>query len=237
MRGPTAVLPRWSLHVPAGLIATTLAALATLALGFVVYALWPRWPDAPPQADAPELPIIIGDVLFRVPQAAIRQKVQRRTGTQERVDLAFLWPTLEPSAPMPRTPDGAALAAAPRLFFTIAAAPTATSPVERLKTIYPRYLESARWIGAPGLTAIAFRADTPYRGEDLFFDTRTPERFIARCTRDAGPAAGMCLFERDVGSTIITVRFSRTWLNDWQTLVSGIDGLIEKMQPVSRNAG
>jgi hypothetical protein len=237
MRGSTATLSRRSLHIPTGLIILTLAAVAAAALAFVVYALWPRWPDAPPQADAPELPIVIGDVLFRIPQAAIRRQVQRRTGTQERIELAFLWPSLEPSAPMPRA-NGAASAAIPRLFFTIsAAASTAMTSAERLKVIYPRYIESSRWIGAPGLTAIAFRADTPYRGEDLFYDARTGERFIARCTRDTGPAPGSCLLERDVGATIVTVRFSRAWLNDWEVLATGIDKLIEKMQPVARQTG
>ena len=67
-------------------------AVAGLAIGFVVYALWPRWPEAAPAADAPHLPIVIAGETFQVPPAAIRRKVQRRPGPQERVDIVFTWP-------------------------------------------------------------------------------------------------------------------------------------------------
>src|SRR6187399_2856149 len=97
MRAPTAVLHRPQASLVTA-VAIGLGILAVLAFAYVIYALWPRWPDAPPDADAPALPIVIGDVLFQIPPAAIRQKVQRRSGIQERIDLAYLWPSLEPSA-------------------------------------------------------------------------------------------------------------------------------------------
>ena len=72
------------------------AAVAAIAIIYVVYVLWPRWPGPPAGADAPALPITIGGITFNVPPAAIRIPVQRRPGAQERLDLAFLWPSLEP---------------------------------------------------------------------------------------------------------------------------------------------
>ncbi|MGZ3410274.1 MAG: hypothetical protein ACXWJW_00660 [Xanthobacteraceae bacterium] len=233
MRGPTVVLPRQA-HPPAALMrvsAMTLVVLAALALAYVVYALWPRWSEAPAEPTAPELPIVVSDVLFRIPPAAIRQDVQRRAGTQERVDLAFLWPSLEPSAPTYGANADPAVSAAPRLFVSIAANPTGMTPVERLKTIYPRYLEASTAAGPPGLTTVPFRADTPYRGEELFYDTEVPDRFITRCTRDAGPAQGNCLYERFIGSDVITVRFSRAWLADWRAVLNRIDVVIDRLQP------
>ncbi|HTV29544.1 MAG TPA: hypothetical protein VMF32_17370, partial [Xanthobacteraceae bacterium] len=62
---------------------------------FVTYVLWPTWPSAPVAANTPALPITIGGVLFQVPPAAIRATVQRHAGPQERIDLAFLWPSLK----------------------------------------------------------------------------------------------------------------------------------------------
>ena len=43
------------------LLAAVLSAMAVAVLGgvFVVYALWPRWPEAAPVADVPHLPIVI----------------------------------------------------------------------------------------------------------------------------------------------------------------------------------
>ncbi len=57
--------------------------------------LWPRWPDAPVALDAPSLPIVVAGAVFNIEPAAIRMNVQRRPGTQERVDLAYLWPCLD----------------------------------------------------------------------------------------------------------------------------------------------
>ena len=62
---------------------------------------------------------------FNVPPAAIRVSVQRRPGAHERVDLAFLWPSLEPPDPNAKavapTPEGAPIPVQPteRLFVTI----------------------------------------------------------------------------------------------------------------------
>ena len=76
------------------------AALAKLALTVgilglvsapVAFMLWPRWPE-PVAPDAPSLPITVGDVTFNVPPAAIRVTMQRRPGTQARVDLVFCGP-------------------------------------------------------------------------------------------------------------------------------------------------
>ena len=49
--------------------------------------------------DAPAIPITVANVLFDVPPAAIRAAVQRHPGPHERVDLAFIWPSLTPPQP------------------------------------------------------------------------------------------------------------------------------------------
>src|SRR5690349_15524800 len=77
----------------------TLVALIVFAGAFVALALWPRWPGTAVAPDAPSLPITVGGVLFNVPPAAIRLPIQRHPGAQERVDLAFLWPSLAPPDP------------------------------------------------------------------------------------------------------------------------------------------
>ena len=125
------------------------------------------------------------------------------------------------------------VAAAPRIFLSITPAPAGTSSAERLRVIYPRYLEQSMWPGPAGLTVIAFRADSAYRGEDLFYDRQAPDRFVARCTRDNGPAPGSCLYERLLGPANVTVRFSRAWIDDWRTVLTAIDTIIERMQPAA----
>src|SRR5262249_52740722 len=95
--------PRGRIGRPGGMLALSLIGLLGLALGaigFIAYVLWPRWPGPPVAADAPALPITIGGVAFNVPPAAMRVPVQRHAGAHERVDLAFLWPSLEPPDPL-----------------------------------------------------------------------------------------------------------------------------------------
>lgn len=205
-------------------------AFVLVAAGFVAFVLWPRTLSAV-APDAPALPITIDGVLFNVPPAAIRVPLQRRAGSQERLDLAFLWPSLSP-------PDAAAkpaLSEEPqpndRLFATIARSDGTLGPFERLKTIYPRYLADEQFSGPDGLLIIGFRDGTPYQGEDLYLDSAAPERFMARCSRPgAGVTPGTCLFERRIGPAEITARFPRDWLADWRGVAAGIDRLIAQMQ-------
>ena len=86
-------------------IAVFTAGLVGAAL-WVTWLLWPRWPAADMALDAPSLPITVNGVNFNIPPAAIRNKVQRKPGTQERVDLVFLWPSLEPPDPAVKAGPG-----------------------------------------------------------------------------------------------------------------------------------
>ena len=70
-------------------------AVAAGAIALVAYLLWPTWgPDA--SSGPARLPVSIGATLFNVPTAAIRMKIQRHSGPQERIDLSFNFPSLEP---------------------------------------------------------------------------------------------------------------------------------------------
>ncbi len=203
--------------------------VAALGAGFVVYALWPRWPEALPAPDAPHVPIVIAGETFHVPPAAIRIKLQRRPGPQERIDLVYTWPALAPPA---SAPNGGAAMASDRLFVTITPNDGAAEPVERLRTIYLRYAATEPSFAPDGLSVIAFRAGTPYQGEDIVYDESAPERFVARCSRSTNPLApAACLLERFVGHANVTVRFPRAWLADWRALASGLDRLIAELRP------
>ena len=74
-------------------------AVAAGAIALVAYLLWPTW-GAEASSDPARLPVSIGATLFNVPTVAIRMKIQRHSGPQERVDLSFAFPSLEaPDAP------------------------------------------------------------------------------------------------------------------------------------------
>lgn len=204
-------------------------AVAAMGVAFVVYALWPRWPEAAPVADAPHLPIVIAGETFHVPPAAIRKKVQRRPGPQERVDLVFTWPALAPPVP---SDHKTAVAPPERLFVSIATRGEAAEPAERLRTIYLRYAADEPANAADGLTVTAFRDGTPYEGEDLVYDDSAPGHFVARCSRSNNPLTpASCLLERFVGQASVTVRFPRERLADWRGFASELDRLIAALHP------
>ncbi len=211
--------------------------------------LWPTWPSAPVALDVPALPVTVAGVLFEVPPAAIRAAVQRHPGPHERIDLAFLWPSLKPPQPEAKTDSGrldsidASNTAAPspkteaadasgRLFVTIAASASLLPPADRLRRIYPHYVEAQAAAGTDGLAILPFRAGTPYEGEDLIYVADNPERFYARCTRQSGVVPGTCINERVLGAADITLRFPRDWLEkDWRSVADGFDRLIAQLHP------
>jgi hypothetical protein len=208
-----------------------LISLTVTALGFVGYALWPSWPGQDVTLDAPSLPITVAGALFNVPPQAIRIAAQRRSGAQERVDLVYLWPSLAPPDPNGPAPN---LAERDRLFVTIAAA-TAMAPIERLKTIYPRYIATEPTQGPAGLAIFAFRDGSPYQGEDVVFDAEAPERFLARCARTVNPLTpGTCLAERRIGDADLTARFPRDWLASWSDVEAGLEKLVTQLRPAGQ---
>lgn len=205
------------------------------AAGWVTYLLWPRWPAAEIALDAPSLPITVNGVNFNIPPAAIRNKVQRKPGTQDRVDLVFLWPSLSPPDPAVKSGPVTSAKAIDRVFVTIASFGNTLPPLERFKTIYQRYLETNIATTPAGLTIRSFRDGTPYQGEDVLFDNANPERLMVRCTRDgADTAIGICLYERRAGQADITVRFPRQWLSDWAEVADGLELLMQRLRGAQR---
>ena len=195
-------------------------------IAVVVYLLWPTWSTV--ATEGPErLPVSVGGTLFNGPVAAIRMKIQRHSGPQERVDLNFSYTSLRP-------PDAQKHVSADemvkemtqpidRIFLSISAHHDSLAPEARVSTIYPRYLEQASTQGADGLTMRAFRTDSPYGGEDLY--SALMPSLAARCTRDAS-TPGMCLSECRIDGADLTFRFPRSWLAQWQDVAHAMERLV-----------
>jgi len=221
---------------------------------FVAFVLWPTWPGAAISLEAPALPTTVAGVLFDVPPAAIRNAVQRHAGSNDRIDLAFMWPSLLPPPSDARTSNartfnaktssakiseqsrlaggsGTAPATGARFFVTIAPLGPVLPPLERLRGIYPRYVEAEAMAGADGLAILPFRKGSPYAGEDLVYLSGTPEQFFARCTRDVEQVPGTCINERVIDAAEMTFRFPRAWLEDWRNVSAGFDRLMVQMHP------
>lgn len=223
------------------LLALGLSALLVLGAGTLVsFMLWPTWSGAAVALDAPAIPVTVAGILLNVPPAAIRIAVQRQPGPHERLDLAFLWPSLAPpqadakgddhslvqlaDTAAPTAPDATA-----RLFITVAGLGTELPPIERLRSIYPHYIEAEATAGPDGLAIVAFRAGSPYNGEDLVYLGANPEQFFARCSRTTHAVPGSCLQQRLLGAAELTFRFPRAWLDDWRGTAAGFDKLVASL--------
>ena len=194
------------------------------AIALVAYLLWPTWGNDP-QSGPARLPVSIGATLFNVPTTAVRMKIQRHTGPQERVDLSFAYPSLEPpEAPKHISADTVEEKPQPidRIFLSISAHHDTLAPDTRVRTIYPRYLEQDSTPVDDGLAMRAFRDGSPYSNEDLFL-ANAPS-LSARCTRD-GTTPGMCLSERRIDGADLTFRFPRSWLGQWRDVAGAMDRL------------
>jgi hypothetical protein len=205
------------------------AAIAAGAITLVAYLLWPTW--EPIKSDDPgRLPVSVGATLFNVPTQAVRMKVQRHSGPQERVDLSFAYPSLDAAgAPKHASAETADAAIQPidRIFLSISAHHDTLAPDIRVRTIYPRYLEKVLTQGEDGMTLRAFRDGTPYSGEDLF--AASAPAMVARCTRDAA-TPGMCLSERRIDGADLTFRFPRAWLAQWRDVAGAMDSLTTQLR-------
>lgn len=204
------------------------ATVAAGAIGLVAFLLWPTWGNG--AANTPSrLPVSVGGTLFNVPTQAVRRKIQRHSGPQERVDLSFTFPSLEaPELPRHVSADTVEEKVQPidRIFLSISAHHDTLAPDTRVHTIYPRYLEQASTVD-DGLTMRAFRDGSPYANEDLF--AATMPSLNARCTRD-GVTPGMCLSESRVDGADLTFRFPRSWLAQWRDVANAMNRLTAQLR-------
>jgi hypothetical protein len=222
LRGRGARLPHLRL-----LIGASSAGIAAIAV--ILYLLWPTW-QAGGLRGPQQLPITVGGMLLNVPSKAIRMRVQRHSGPQDRIDLAFAYPALTAPEPQPHvsadTVDATPVAI-DRLLLSIALPGDDLSPDERVRTIYPRYIDRRTTTTQDGLSGQAFLDSSPYRGEDLF--TANGPAFAARCTRDQ-MTPGICLSQRRIDGVDMTFRFPREWLSQWQDLAAAMDRLIVQLR-------
>jgi hypothetical protein len=220
-------LPRW--RGPGHMVPVLLAGATALgAIALVAYLLWPTW-SASGSSTPERLPVSVGGTLFNVPTGSVRMKIQRHSGPQERIDLAFSFPSLDaPEGPRegPRHVTAETVdevnRSIDRIFLSIAAHHDALAPEVRISTIYPRYLEQASNTVDDELTMRTFRDGTPYSGEDLF--SAATVGLTARCSRDAA-TPGMCLSERRIDGADLTFRFPRSWLAQWRDVANAMDRL------------
>ena len=169
--------------------------------------------------------------------------MQRHPGAHERIDLAFLWPSLTPpqadaraEIPAVKTePDGTGALPPANASDRCSSPSPASALCCRRRTgraaSIPAYVEAQATAGPDGLAFLPFQTGTPYQGEDLAYPSEQPELFFARCTQASGLVRGTCIHERSLDGAEITLRFPREWLEDWRSLAIGFDRIMAQLHP------
>ncbi len=199
---------------------------------WVTYILWPRWPAADIAIDAPTLPITVNGVNFNIPPTAIRNKMQRKPGTQERVDLVFLWPSLTPPDPAVKAGPvivGESDRPGVRDHRRFRQHPAAARALQHHLSALSG-TEHRDHAGCPDAQAVPRRYALSGRRHHL---QRPQSRTLhgplhARQCDGLAPSACAC-YERRIEQADITARFPRAWLSEWQTVSEGLDKLIRQI--------
>lgn len=164
--------------------------------------------------------VTIGSEALVIPANLIRSPTDRRGGLVTAMDLLVLWPSLdgfsEERAEVFR--DGSPRA--PLIYVTITEAETTPDPITRLNDIYSLYFNGPAFPGPGHLVGRRMGADSPYKGEIVYFEPRVAEPYVVRCiAEETEEIPATCMREVDIGHGLTMVyRFNRAWLGDWRTM-------------------
>ncbi|HET7717186.1 MAG TPA: hypothetical protein VFK86_16305 [Bauldia sp.] len=177
--------------------------------------------------------LTVGTEPMVVPANLIRFPKDRRGGLVTAVDLLLLWPSLdgfsEERAEAFR--DGASQA--PLIFVTISEAETPLDSTTRLNDLYSRYFTGPALPGPGHLVGHAMAADSPWRGEIVYFEPGSEEPYVVRClASETELIPATCIREINIGRGLTMLyRFNRAWLADWRMMDDRVRRLVTQFFP------
>ena len=200
-----------------------LAALA--ALGYVAArALTPAAPVEPVTT------IYLRGVALHVPTPFLRPDALGASAP-ERVTLEAFFPDFSPAGSGadigPKT--DLTLRFAKVVAVAIEPAGDDVAPAERVAKLYLRFLDDKELPSPTGLTARAFKDDSPFAGDTLFYSAPEGADFAARCPNAKPDAAApaTCSAAFRVDGLDVAVRFPAPLIGEWSAIKSGALGLVD----------
>ena len=229
--------------VPLGLV------LITAGLGSLVFAYYfaPVLPglgvELPSPTDSPlRISFTLGDAKFRVPANYLPLASTRNGGAVTEIELAAMLPGLDGFSLGVAGPYSANAPDSPVVHLNLRTGVLVPAEEDRLQRIYGPQLEDSNGSEGPaGLRALKFRAESGYRGQDLFSgrdgngtitvlcDKVSPDTPSPNCIRDYPLANGL----------VLNYRFKRAHLAEWagidkgvRTLIAGFEEKEEEVPPL-----
>ena len=177
--------------------------------------------------------VLVGRTALVIPRRLVRVGAEADDG----VSLALGWPDL--GAPPATSPPGVEPSA--RVLALITPAEAGPDPSARTLDLYARFFEAESWSNPGGLVLRRFKANSPYKDEELFFTPPDGRVFAARCPRqgaalDIGVQSCIWLFR--IEGLDVQARFSPDLLGSWAELQEKLtDRLRVWRQPAAHAPG
>jgi hypothetical protein len=171
---------------------------------------------------------VVGGLAFAVPANYLLYANARQGGGLQTVELYAKYPGFEGYSDEQAKTFAGSGAESPIVHIVIREDRFNLDEAERLRRIYLGYVvQGAQKPGPYGLTQYAFRDDSGYRDEDLFVGNVKDGPAVMRCMRlseqDTHPN---CLRdERLARGVVMSYRFKRAYLSDWQQIARGVNNL------------
>ncbi|MBV8801136.1 MAG: hypothetical protein JO208_15190 [Alphaproteobacteria bacterium] len=216
--------------IPLGIFVVT----AALSGAILLYYLVPSpgsLVEEHPSATASTAPVAlsVGGVSFVIPANYIRYRSARRGGSQTQVALFALLPDFrgytdgQAQSFLSNAPDS------PVVNILLHEEELKLNEQDRLRRIYLAYVADPKGRPGPfGLEQFEFRADSGYRGEDLFVGRFGTQIMLLRCVRGSPniPSPGCLRETRLARHAGVTYRFKRSQLSRWREIASGVEALM-----------
>ena len=207
------------------------SAIAAGAIALVAYLLWPTWGAGRFQRSGAAAGQRRRHAVQRADRGDAPMKIQRHSGPQERVDLGFVYPSLEP-------PERAEACQRRTVEDTV-------QPIDRIFLSIAAHHDSlAPDIARPHHLSALSRSDLD-AGRGRLDDARVPRRHalwqrrsvlgrrrpsLTRAARAMRATPGMCLSERRIDGADLTFRFPRSWLAQWRDVAGAMERLTAQMR-------
>jgi hypothetical protein len=216
----TVHLPRADLTVWIALILLTLLGGGGLAGGL----WWAKRPNTEPSV----IEMRIGQRLMAIPAAYVGPRTADSGREVGMVRFRVMWPDMA-AAPLGEKAE---------VHITLRPADPATDPQAQFGKL-ARFLTAGAWSNPGGLVARGFKKGSPFEADELYMSVPDGRAFFARCTADVGPKRvdEGCRTVLKHEELDIMLRFPRDALTDWQALVEGVRGLVDRYTVKPQPAG
>ena len=173
--------------------------------------------------------ISIGGTPLEIPANYMLYASARQGGERKQVELFAKLPDFDGYSDWESRAFNSNGQSSPIVYLLIREEQFNLSEEDRLKRIYLTYVANPSGTPAQfGLTQFVFRDDSAYHHEDLFVGIWQGHSVVMRCERfspeDSNPS---CLRDMPLSKhVVVSYRFKRTHLGDWQDIAAGAAGLV-----------